>query len=429
MAALMNNVKIVAKVFRVFSLSFCLLGFATSAFSESQLKNMYEAVVQLADRSEVARIAAVSAGLEQVLIKYAGRSDVIRAVDAAMLQDAQRFVVEYAVESVLVPSEDQLSTEKMEALWIRYNATSIDQFVSDQRLPIWPALRADVRYIVLRQRNGEPVVRTAQDEPAVFATLERFLLERGLPYAAFESPKMSASRIWRMNDVDALQLRNQSGADIVVVVRILDGPVDMIDPEKTPPIGAELIIVHDDERSFFGGDSAGLVGEATAGLPAGASLDVASAIHQFVDKYASNRTFVGLENGGEDIYISVLGMEMFSEYQSFLDVVTDLEQVSSARLEAVAGEQMLFRVSYGAEKQRLLQALARRTSLVVNTTDGSTEYKGSRDNPLVLTTSDYRGTPRVDPIFRRPIPALPQPSAPERVGQPLSDQPIQDRSF
>lgn len=383
MPALMSIQRIILNVCLVLALTFAS---ATSVFAAQSIQNMYEALVPLADRSEPARKEAIVEGLEQVLVRYSGYSGIgsLSGVSSA-LSNADAYVIEFAVETEMVPAEDNLSVEKAEALWVRYNASQVDSLFDQQQLPIWSSVRPDVQYLVVQQLWGEPTLMTAQSFPAIEAALDSVFSERGLPAVSFDSPELPVDRIWQMREVDAYSLYHQSGADLLVLVRILDG--------SSQGQRAEVLIVQEDGLSMY---------REQTGT---AMSDVSAAINEFVDSYSANYAFLGGTGQASDIYISVLGLEAFSGYRRFLDVLSGLEQVSLARLEALKGDQMLFRVAYGSNKERLLADIGKQTGLT--TVSRQFNALGARTSPLILASPDYRAPEVVEQIFVQPAVVLP----------------------
>ena len=109
---------------RIF-LAFFMLLTSMSALAYERTTNVYEAVVPLADRTEQVRNQAIEQGLEQVLIRYSGYSSIASIVGVAdELKSAQRYVIEYGVETIEMESADGLSKEQGDALWVRFQCQS-----------------------------------------------------------------------------------------------------------------------------------------------------------------------------------------------------------------------------------------------------------------------------------------------------------------
>ena len=385
---------------KLFTLKFVVLAVSLfsslSVFAAESLENMYEARVLLADRSTAARNEAISKGLEQVLVRYSGYSDVGNLAGVApALANAQSYVIEFAVETLQVPASDGLSTADTEGLWIRYNASQVDQLVDRQQLPIWPSLRPSVRYLVIQELFGEPTIMSAENSPAITSALEQTLSARGLPGAAYAPDFITPEEIWRLSEVDAYQLLNESGGDLLLLIKVRQNSV--------VGTASEIVIVEESGMSVFR--------ERTGS----AHQDVTSALNKFVDSYSVDRAFLGGSGQVAEVFLSVVGLGNFENYRQFLDVLSSIEQVTSARLEALKGDQMMFRIAYGANYERLLTAIMRQTTL-----EKSQQYQnalGTRQNPLVLVEEGYPAFSSLEPMFAPPV--VIQPS----FDQPPFDQP------
>ena len=380
----------------VFVLLLSTIGSRQWVFAAETISNMYEALVPLEDRTNAGQQAALRKGLEQVLIRYSGYSGA-GSLDgvAVALANAENYVVEFSAETHEVPAEDGLSVEDSQFLWIRYNASQIDQLAQQYQLPIWPALRPTVRYMVLQELWDQPTYMSRDTFPAMAITLENLFAERGIPASTFSPRLIGADRAWDLSDLDAYTLLNEAESDLLVIVRVLSG--------RFSGTQSEVVVVQD-------GDLSVLREQAGGAIP-----DVDSALNQFVDSYSLDQAFLGGVGQSSEVFISVLGLENFGSYRRFLNVLLDVDQVTDARLEAQQGDQTMFRVTYGANHDRLIASIQRQIDLE----QLSNRYGalGTRRNPYLLAVPGYQLGRDVDPIFFDPI--VEQPSAPVRASESI----------
>lgn len=340
------------------------------AHAAKTVENMYEAIVPLADRSIDSRNAAISDALEQVLIRFSGYSGIasLSGVSEA-LAAANSYAIEFSVEMQLVPSDDGLATKKADALWVRFNAAQVDKLFDRHQLPIWPTLRSDVKYIVLRDYWGQPTQSSAETYPAMATALSSAFNERGMQAEQYSSDLFSAAEMWNLSDVNAYQLRNESEADLLVIVKAVE--------DRIVGAFAELMIISDSKTSVFRQRNMDAI--------SGARL----ILDDYVDDYSSGFAFIGGSGQDRDLFLSISGVREFALYKRVLEVINDIDQVKAARLEFLRGDEMVFRVSYGSNQQRFLNAVLERTNF--QRAPNGREALGTRSDPLMLWLENYSG--------------------------------------
>ncbi|MEQ9564860.1 MAG: DUF2066 domain-containing protein, partial [Pseudomonadales bacterium] len=80
---------------RFFVVLFVLLC-SSSIYAYERIDGVYEALVEIEDRSETARNEAIRTGLEQVLVRYTGYSGIADFPELqSELDNAQSYVIEY----------------------------------------------------------------------------------------------------------------------------------------------------------------------------------------------------------------------------------------------------------------------------------------------------------------------------------------------
>lgn len=136
--------KIIALLKNLVALLFA--GLYTLPIAAAPLIDLYEALVPVADQSDAARERALKIGLEKVLVKVTGDSQVLLnpRVDGAAAEP-RRYVTAYSYRSyrdpLAEPTEDGAATREGMAINIRYSEPAIDQLLRRYQLQIWPAER------------------------------------------------------------------------------------------------------------------------------------------------------------------------------------------------------------------------------------------------------------------------------------------------
>ena len=110
---------------RVFLYFFLVLSCSTASIAYERIEGVYEALVPLSDRSETTRNQAIREGLEQVFVRYTGYASIANFLEIGReLDSAQRYVIEYGVETIEHVAEDGLAVTETDGLWIRYRCHS-----------------------------------------------------------------------------------------------------------------------------------------------------------------------------------------------------------------------------------------------------------------------------------------------------------------
>ncbi len=382
-----------------------LLAFMTgqsSVFAAATIDNMYEALVPLEDRTVETRQAALQVGLEQVLVRYSGETAVggLEGMSEA-LENAESYVVEFSVETREVAAPDGLSTNKSQFLWVRYNASQVDQLAQTYQLPVWPSLRPTVRYIVMEEVWGRPNYMSRDKTPAMFLALESLFDERGLPADTFEPRFMGANRVWDLSEVDGYALLNEANADVLMVVRMLEG--------RLSGTRSEIVVVQKEDISVLKQETGSAI------------FDASLSLNKFVDSVALEQAFIANEGEASEVFVNFVGVDGFGSYRRFLNVLSDIDQVTDAHLEASKGDQMMFRVAYGGNHDRLISSIQRQID--VEQLRNQYQPSGTKLDPYLLAVPGYQFPERIQPIFSEPAltnePAIDATATPIRESEPL----------
>ena len=355
---------------RFFAVLFVLL-FSPLTNAYERISGVYEARVEIENRTDAARNEAIKQGLEQVLVRYTGYSGIGQFPELEPeFDNAQRYVIEYGVETASQPLPDGLGVAEGDSLWIRYNANLIDQLAKSQELPIWPTWRPSLQYIVVSELWGEPHFPSREEQPALFLQIQSIFQKRGLN-ASYLNSAMSgfnASRIWTMDTQTANRLVQGSSADIVTVIRITPG-----DPENT----LDMLFMSAGKDTRLRRTSSSLL----EGLNDG--------INDFVDSLSSQLAFLGGTDQDLELYLRVDGVRSFNEYRTLLDQFAGLEQVIFARMDRADDRGLRFLLRYQSDQALLIDSIVAITGLqLIDTTSVRAELSADdlsndiQQNPL-----------------------------------------------
>lgn len=364
----------------------------TGVYAYERVTNVYEAVVPLADRSDQTRNEAIKKGLEQVLIRYTGYSSITNILGVSSeLNSAQRYVIEYGVETIEQESEDGLGKKQGDALWVRFNSNLIDQLAHKLELPIWPTLRPTLSYVVVMDLWGEAHIPSHDEYPALYLHLERIFKERGIAAEPFGRQRLAGFKpedFWQIDQQTAERLQQRSTTDVTMVVRL----------HKQGKQERKIDFL------FMGADSETLIHQTSEDLISG--LD--AGINQYVDGLSTGLAFLGGADVELDLYVQIVGMRSYSEYRRVLNQIAGLEQVISVRMENATDQSIGYLIRYQSDQALLIESI--------------TEITGIQQLPAIgdeiLESGSEPGRIELPMYFRYPNPTFPV--SPEgRFKQPL----------
>lgn len=373
---------------RFFVVLFVLLC-SSSIYAYERIDGVYEALVEIEDRSEAARNEAIRTGLEQVLVRYTGYSGI---ADFPELQpefdNAQRYVIEYGVETEPRLLPDGMGIVEGDSLWIRYNSSLIDQLATSMELPIWPTWRPSFQYLVVTELWGEPHLPTREEQPALFLHLEKIFHKRGLDGSPLNTdiPGFTADRIWAMDLQTAERLKQRSTADIVSVIRI---------EPNSPGFTIDLLFMSAGQDTLLRRNTTEILGGLDSGL------------NEYIDSLSSELAFLGGTNQEFALYLRVDGVRSFNEYRNLLDQFNGLEQVVFARMDRADDRGVRFLLRYQSDQALLIDSIVAITGLqLVETSLAYSEFAGedseasqgfsmpgSEQNPLRFFNPDQNFLP------------------------------------
>lgn len=150
--------------------------FFPCAVMSAEVRTLYESQVEVADKGDAAREAALRKALLKVLIKVSGEKDLARNPRLAdTLKSADRFVQQYRY------IDDNAQSEQSLILWAQFDPIEVNKRLEAAGLPVWGRTRPTVvAWIAVEGADGRTLVGT-DDQSGISAALQKRALERGVP--------------------------------------------------------------------------------------------------------------------------------------------------------------------------------------------------------------------------------------------------------
>lgn len=154
----------------------CLL--SPMSASAVAVAGLFEVQMTVLDESSEVRRTALNDGLAEVLIRVSGDSELLQKIEQPPADDyVQRF--EYSVQDAALSGG--VAGEKLQLLWVRYNATRVLDFLRRQNIPIWGEHRSQgVIWLAVRD-GGLRYILKESDKSPIKNSVDAAFSRRGIP--------------------------------------------------------------------------------------------------------------------------------------------------------------------------------------------------------------------------------------------------------
>ncbi|PHS74455.1 MAG: hypothetical protein COB19_06425 [Porticoccus sp.] len=346
-------------------------GLFTLPIAAAPLIDLYEALVPVADQSDAARERALKVGLEKVLIKVTGDSQVLlnTQLDGATAE-ARRYVTAYSYRSyrdpLAAPTEDVAATREGMAINIRYSEAAIDQLLRHYQLQIWPAERPLLlAWIVVDDPAAGKQFVTGEQLPNADAALSQLMSDRGVPllrpmFDLSDSQMLSEEQAWAFDQARLTAVADRYDVDSWLILRAYRSATGQWR-------GAWLLNVEgEDSLHSLTADS----------LP----KLIAGMVTAAADKLASRYAYVP-QDVARELVIQLDNINDYRAYREVTGFIESLEPVRTLAVDYVDADRVGLRVSVEGEAALLLGMLRRDGRITERLSDRPEHYRFSWRQP------------------------------------------------
>lgn len=322
--------------------------FNGSAIAEQRIEHLYEARVPIESTDNAAQLAAMEQGLAAVLIKISGYSGVSALPELrAALTNANALVSEFGLQSLSLPGEDGISTRSSDALYMRFVSTQVDQLIRGFEVPVWPANRAEILFLVAADFGGVPQLLTPSTHPAAFAFLEQAAFDRGftlrtLGNGDLDYLSVSEDAVWSLDELALRASLATLSVDQIAVVRLRPGTANSFET------GLLANSLRDDKNIHFGDLS--LI---EAKLEYQSDLQgenfiqaLSKALNNYLDELSLKTAFVASNVLETRVVVEIEGIPDFSSYRSVRDYIGGLEQIENIKLLRMSMDRLVLQIEF-----------------------------------------------------------------------------------
>jgi hypothetical protein len=336
-----------------------LLG--TGSLPAVEVRDLYEAEVPVADKSEASRDAGFGDALLRVITKVSGlpgdRSD---PVIARALENPGRFVQQFRYRQGASGAADTPGSEQQWWLWARFDARVVDDLVRDSGLRVWGRVRPAVIVWVAVDQTGTRRILGGEEAPELAAIIRDAARRRGLPVVLPLLDLEDQSRI-RVSDVwGAFGDRIQHASARYQSNVIFTGRVYRLLPTLWE--GRFSLIAGDTVEEWSNqGDILELL--LTDGVNAMAN--------RLAFRFAGPSGIAGAYGFG----LIVSGVRSARDYARALDYLSTLEQITDVSVTRVSADEVRFFVETRGGQDALLKVVALGGTLAQESLPGDPELR------------------------------------------------------
>lgn len=360
---------------RLLAVCLCLSAWICNA--EQRVDHLYEARIPIQSRSDAEQETAIKAGLASVLNKISGYSNTSDFPELESgLAGASLLVSEFAIQTMTVPAEDNLTVRTTDALYMRFLNSGVDQLIRESEIPVWPAARPQILILIAIELGGRPQLLTEETHPAAYAVLRQTAFDRGLNITLLDESSLqnfsvSSNAVW---DLDRIALDATFALlpiDSIAVLRLRVGTESTADIQHY----GDLSLVADAD-----GYTARIEGQ-------NFTQALRDALDQYIDELSLSTAFVASSVADTRVLLEVTDTPSFAAFNEIRDYLRSLEQIENAKLLRLSTESFVFQIEFQSGLE-LLRASLNTSGLLVEMTSN---------------LSDLSGTARIRYRYRQPI--------------------------
>lgn len=361
--------KIIALLKNLVALLFA--GLFTLPIAAAPLIDLYEALVPVADQSDAARERALKIGLEKVLVKVTGDSQVLLNPKLdGVAAEPRRYVTAYSYRSyrdpLAAPTEDGDATREGMAINIRYSEPAIDQLLRRYQLQIWPAERPLLlAWVVVDDPVAGKQFVTSEQLPNADAALSQLMSDRGVPllrpmFDLSDSQTLSEAQAWAFDQARLAAVAERYDVDSWLILRAYRSATGLWR-------GAWLLNVEGEDSLYS------LTADSLPKL-------IAGMVPAAADKLASRYAYVPQDIARE----LVIQLDNINDYRAYREVtgfIESLEPVRTLAVDYVDADRVGLRVSVEGEAALLLGMLRRDSRITERQSDQPEHHRFSWRQP------------------------------------------------
>lgn len=304
--------------------------------------DLYRATVSVSDYSDGERLRAIRDGLAQVLVKITGSSKVIVEPEVRQfLLDSPGILLDFSYAKTT--SLEQADAPEL-ALALNYSATSINEFIRSQQLPIWPVNREPVLvWVVFQDSEGSYTFASQDTRSDIYQPLAAVAHRRGLPFSfplldLEDQLALKPDSAWLLDEAAIASASNRYSVHQWLVVRLYQ-------TSGGNWRGAALLGAEQNSQLL------NAQGDQLEGV-------INSLIDQATDRIASQANYVP-QHQSSLLTLTVSGVGTMEDYRGIMDTLKNLSMVRETQVLRVMDDSLTLTVALEGESAQLAEQLRR----------------------------------------------------------------------
>ncbi len=325
-----------------------LLLTAASAHAEAPVEqSLFEVVVRTPDESSAVQRGAFTKGLQQVLIRLSGDSQVLGKLT---LPPATRYVKQYRYDKLDAPvDETGLLTRDQLQLWMQFDADKVQALLWQNGLPVWSP-RRDRMVVWLAVRDGaQHYLLRRGDSSLIKNAVEQAARARGLPvvwplYDAADQKIVRFADVWAGFQQPLLQASSRYANGAVLVGNLT------WDGNKWVSEWSMLDAGKDMRRRYHNADYATVISQA---------------FDQIADELGARYAVLEDDSNANArlARVEIKGVNSIEQYQQAEKLLSSLAAVKSTLLTELFDDYAVFHVTIRTSVEDFLQRIQRKRQL------------------------------------------------------------------
>ncbi len=315
------------------------------AFAASEVRNLYQAEVAVANKDRKIRSEAFGLALLQVAVKVSGsRGAAASPVIAEAMESPDRFVQQFRYRNVAPVAGGNASPDSPTLnLWVQFDAPAVDTLIREAGMPVWGRLRPSVLVLVVIESGGRRELLSSDDGGGWAEFIGRAAGERAVPLILplmdlEDRGQLSASDVWAGFEDNLRRAAQRYRSEGVLLGRVY---------ERLPGYWeARWRLLLEDGRHGWLDQAEGL------------DVVLLAGVHESADLLASR--FGGFSGAtvADRVEVKVTAIRSLRDYARTLEYLGSLDEVSRVDVTKVKSGSVSFRVDARGGRETVRQVIA-----------------------------------------------------------------------
>ncbi len=326
-------------------IAFLVLVVGAPVFAASEVRNLYEAEVAVANKDRKIRSEAFGLALLQVAVKVSGRRGAAASpVIVAVMESPDRFVQQFRYRNITPVAGGNESPESPTLnLWVQFDAPAVDTLMREAGMPVWGRVRPSVLVLVAIESGGRRELLSSDDSGGWAAFIGRAAGERAVPLILplmdlEDRSQLRTSDVWAGFEDNLRRAAQRYRSEGVLLGRVYERLPDYWE--------ARWRLLLEDGRHEWLDQAEGLDAVLLAG------------VHESADLLASR--FGGFSGAtvADRVEVNVTGIQSLRDYARTLQYLDSLDEVSRVDVTNVKTGSVSFRVDARGGRETVRQVIA-----------------------------------------------------------------------